>query len=68
LTVLRDNSHVGNRQMKRVETDGLPTTDELVWVDCGNYRCLGRVDTNGKWVEHHSGEELKNVVGYYSLN
>jgi hypothetical protein len=54
---------MGNRQMKQVKTDGLPTAGKLVWMNCGNYRCLGRLDTNGKWMEHHSDEELKNVVG-----
>ena len=56
------------RKLKRIETDGPPKLNENVWVDCGDFLCLGRLDTNGKWIDAFKGQELKGVLGYYPLN
>jgi len=54
-----------NGEMKRIEKDGPPPACAHVLVDCGDHRCLGLLDANGKWMGVFSGKELKCVTGYY---
>lgn len=53
--------------IKRIETDGLPAAGEYVLVHCGTYRCLGFLDSTGRWMDAR-GNTLCNVIGYYPLD
>ena len=53
--------------MKLIDTDGPPPAGEHVLADCGPYRCLARLDAEGKWIAPFSGQEIQHVVGYYPM-
>jgi hypothetical protein len=38
------------------------TYEDLVWVQCRGYRCLGFIDDKGKWINFYSGNELTDFV------
>lgn len=49
-------------------TTALPTVCETVIVITQRYRCLGFLDVEGIWRQTYNNEEIKEVVGWYSLD
>jgi hypothetical protein len=38
------------------------TIDELVWVQCKDFRCLAYTDKAGKWINFYTGKKLTGSV------
>jgi hypothetical protein len=46
--------------------EGMPPTNQPVFVVTARVRCLALHEGDGRWISHDDGKELKNVVGWAS--
>lgn len=34
----------------------------LVWIRCGEKRCLAHMDADGKWIDFYTGKKLRDFI------
>jgi len=61
-----------SNQLKRKtdaeDEDSSPEPNQPCLVQCAEYRCVGLLNDDGKWVSASTGEELTDIVRIYPLN
>ena len=50
------------QRQSRIVKLGEPQPGDIRWVQCKDYRCMGVLDRNHRWIGYFTGTELADMV------